>query len=306
VTLANWVPFGFASSSSTTELEGYIPQPHESMDIQNAIVGPDYLRTMQIPVVSGREFTLQDTARTVPVALVNQALADHYWPHQYPIGKRLHIHENWFSIIGIARNTKYNDLSEAPQPFIYLPVFQDYYPGAIIHARVSGDPLVFAATIEKTVHELNPELPVYDVTTLRSRVQIASTGERIAGTFVGLFGLLALVLAGVGIYGVIALTTRQRTHEIGIRIALGAQKRNVFGLVLNQGLRLTLIGIGIGVALAFTLTRFLGSMLFGVTPTDVLTFIAVVILLLIVALAACYVPAHRAAGIDPIVALRHE
>ncbi len=189
---------------------------------------------------------------------------------------------------------------------MYLPLFQEYSHGEIIHARVSGDPLLFAATIENTVHELNADLPVYDVTTLATQMKLASIGYRVAGTFVGAFGLLALVLAAVGIYGVVAYSTRQRTHEIGIRMTLGAQKSDVFRLVLGKGLRLTFVGLTIGFLVSLALTRFLHGLLFGVTATDALTYSGVAVLLSVVSLAACYIPARRATRVDPMVALRYE
>ncbi|MFY9529813.1 MAG: ABC transporter permease [Candidatus Acidiferrales bacterium] len=309
VTLSNSVPFTFAGGGSTSvKPEGYVWQAHESMEIPDAIVGPNYLRTMQIPVVAGREFTAQDAEKSQPGVIVNQAFADRYWPHQDALGKRLitDISDREFSVIGVARNSNYGELGETPRPFLFLPVYQLYRPGMIIHARVSGDPLTLASTVENAVHELNAELPVFDVTTLKSSEQLATVGRRIAGTFVGAFGLLALVLAAVGIYGVIAYTTRQRTHEIGIRMALGARRSDVFRLVLRQGLRLTLVGVVIGLVVSFGLTRFLGGLLFGVTTTDALTFASVAILLSVVALTACYVPARRATQVDPMVALRYE
>jgi ABC-type antimicrobial peptide transport system permease subunit len=172
--------------------------------------------------------------------------------------------------------------------------------------RVAGDPLTFAKTIEKTVNELNPELVVYDVTTLELRAQFASFGQRVAGTFVGAFGLLALALAAVGIYGVTSYTTRQRTHEIGIRVTLGATKQDVMRLVLGHGMRLMLAGVGLGLVLAFVLTRFLSGLLLGVTSTDALTFSSVAMLLCAVALFACFIPARWAMRVDPMVALRYE
>jgi len=170
----------------------------------------------------------------------------------------------------------------------------------IIIARTTGDPLSLGKTVESTIHDLNSDLVVFDVTTLELREQIASFGQRIAGTFVGAFGLLALVLAAVGIYGVTAYTTRQRTHEIGVRMALGASKDDILRLVLGHGLRLTLVGVVLGLAASFALTRYLGSMLLGVTSTDALTFSSVAILLCAVALFATFIPARRAMRVDPI------
>ena len=175
-----------------------------------------------------------------------------------------------------------------------------------IIARTTGDPLAFGRTVENAIHEQNPDLAVFDLTTLELREQIASFPQRIAGTFVGAFGLVALILAAVGIYGVTAYTTRQRTHEIGIRMALGASKQDILRLVLGHGLRLTLMGVGLGLVVSFAVTRYLSTLLLGVTSTDALTFSSVVILLCAVALLACFIPARRAMRLHPTVALRYE
>jgi predicted permease len=306
VTLANWVPLGTGHHTATVDPEGYVPQPHEQMDIMRADVGPNYLRTMRIPLLAGRDFTPRDAAQTQPVAIVNQALADRYWPHQDALGKRLRAQGDSFTVVGVARNSNYGRLNETPQPIIYLPLLQDFYHDAVIHARVSGDPAAFVPVVEKTVHELNADLPLFNVMPLKTVIKLASTMERIAGTFVGVFGLLALVLAAVGIYGVVAYSTRQRSHEIGIRMALGAERVDVLRLVLGQGLRLALSGVGIGLAMSFAATRFLRTWLFGVAATDPLTYAGVVLLLGAVALAACYVPARRATRVEPTEALRCE
>jgi predicted permease len=306
VTLADFSPLSFTIHSDYVHPDGYVPQPHESMEINRAIVGPNYFRTMRTPLLAGRDFTEQDGEKSQPVAIVNQEFADRYWPRQDTVGKRISVYDQWFTVVGVARNGKYRRLIYAPEPVIFLPLFQVYRGLVIIHARVSGDPQAYAAAVEKTVHQLNADLPVFDVTTLESSMRLGSIFERIAGTFAGAFGLLALILAAVGIYGVIAYTTRQRTHEIAIRIALGAERVAVFWLVLGQGLLLTLTGLAAGIAVSLALTRYLKSVLFGVTATDVLTYAAVVLLLCLVSLVACYIPARRATKIDPMVALRYE
>ena len=304
--LADDVPLGFTRNTEMIKLEGYVAEPRETMDVRSATVGPDYLRTMDIPLLAGREFTPQDTRDTQQVAVVNQALVDRYWPHQDAVGRRLWAEGRWFTVIGVARNSNYDRLNEAPMPFLYLPLFQVYYQHPTIHARVWGDPLAAASAVEKAVHELNADLPVFDVDSLGSRIQVASANQRIAGTFVGAFGMLALTLATVGIYGVIAYTTRQRAHEIGIRVALGAKRRDILRLVLGQGLRMTLAGLAFGLLISLILTPFLRSQLFGVTTTDALTYGSVAVLLVAVALAACYIPARRAAKVEPMAALRYE
>jgi predicted permease len=306
VALANWIPLGFSWNTTFIQPEGYVPQPHESMDTGENVVSPGYFRTLQIPLLAGRDFREQDTEGSQGVAIVNQALAERYWPKQDALGKRIHADDRWYSVVGVARNSTYAELGEEAQPFIYVPLYQEYTNRVIIHARVAGDPMILAPMIEKKIHELNAELPVFEVSTLDSRVQVASTTPRIAATFVGAFGLIALALAAVGIYGVIAYTTRQRTREIGIRMALGAQRIQVLKFVLGQGLRLTVTGLAVGVVLSLVTTRFLSSLLFGVSATDVLTFLIVAVVLTSVSLAACYVPARRATRVDPMVVLRYE
>jgi predicted permease len=305
VSFATRLPFGFTLSSATVKIEGYSPKPDESMDIDDNLVGPNYLRTMQIPLVAGREFTLNDGPKSA-VLIVNQALVDRYWPHQDAIGKHISIQDRSFTVIGVARNSDYSELHEDPKPFLYLPLLEEYARGVIVHVRVAGDPETFALTLEKTIHQLNSDLALFDVNTLKSWMQNATVGERLAGTFLGSFGLLALVLAAVGIYGVISYTTRQRTREIGIRMALGAGRFSILRLVLNHGVMLTGIGLLIGLAASLALTGFLKSMLFGIATTDPLTFICVTLLLCTVALLACYLPARRATRVDPIIALRQE
>ena len=308
VAFSDRVPLGFGGGSTAVKPEGYVSHANESMETQVAIITPNYLHTMQIPIVKGRDFTLGDTKSSERMVIVSEAFANRYWPNQEVLGKRLNsdLTHEWFTVVGVARDCKEIGLNEKPMPFVYLPLYQVYKAGMIINARVAGDPLTYSKTVEKTVHELNPDLVVFDVTTLELRTQFASFGQRVAGTFVGAFGMLALVLAAVGIYGVTAYTTRQRTHEIGIRMTLGATRQEVLRLVLSHGLRMTLAGLCLGLVLSFVLTRFLSNLLLGVTSTDVSTFSTVAILLCAVALFACFIPARWAMHVDPMVALRYE
>ena len=305
-TLADVVPLGFGSNSYLVQPEGYVPAPHESMDVEYDDVAPDYFRTMQIPLVAGRGIEASDTDKSELVTVVNEQFAKRYWPGREAIGERLHADGKWFTVVGIARNSDYDQLGEKPKSFFYLPLPQDYAPDVTIEARVSGDPLAFVRPVEEAVHSLDADLPLFDLATLDSRVQLSTTTERMGGAFVGGFGIVALILAAIGIYGVLAYTTRQRTHEIGLRMALGAEPRNVFALILTQGARLALMGVAIGLGVALVLTRALESQLFGVSAADPLTYAGVAILLCAVALLACYIPARRAAKVDPMVALRYE
>lgn len=305
-TIANWIPLGFSSNVDSIAAEGYVPQPRESMNIEYADVGPNFLRTLQIPLVSGREFSTADINGSQPVAVVNAAFANRYWPQQDAVGKKLKANDISFVVVGVAQNSDNDDIGQKPTPFIYLPLFQDYSRRIAVFVRTPGDPLAFAAPVQDTVHSLDADLPLFDLTTLDSRVELTATPQRLGGVFVGGFGNLALLLAGIGIYGVLAYTTRQRTHEIGIRMALGAEPQDVLRLVLRQGFTLVLVGVAIGLAASFVLTRALSSQLFGISATDPLTFTAVALLLLTVALLACYIPARRAMRVDPLVALRYE
>jgi predicted permease len=304
-TLADFSPLSFTIHSDIVQPDDYVPQPGETMEISRAIVGPNYFRTLRTTLNAGRDFSPQDAEKSQPVAIVNQAFAERYWQGRDAIGKKIKTRGQSFIIVGVARNAKYRRLVDPAEPVIFLPLFQAYYDAVTIHARVGGDPKAFASVAVRTVHELSLELPVFSVTTLSSSMQLGSVFERLAGAFAGAFGLLALLIAAVGIYGVVDYTTRQRTREIGIRMAIGAKPDDIFKLVLSQGLKLALIGLSVGLGISILLTRFLRSMLFGVTAMDAPTIAGVSILLCAVTLAACYVPARRAAKANPIAALRH-
>jgi predicted permease len=310
VTLADFSPLSFTIRSTDYEVEvgDYVPRPHESRQIDWARVGPNYFHTLRTPLVAGRDFTPHDDANSRPVAIVNQEFAARYWPGQDAIGKRIQLYDRWRTVVGVAQNAKYRRVIYGAEPCFFVPWYQDYPPfdAIIVHTRVSGEPLAFASAVENAIHQLNADLPVFDVTTVRSSMQIGSVFERIVVTFASSFGLLALALAAVGVYGVVAYATRQRTHEIGIRMALGAKRGDILGLVLGQGLRMTLLGLTLGLALSLVLTRFLRNRLLDVAPTDALTYAAVAVLLCLVALAACYIPARRATKVEPTAALRCE
>src|SRR5215467_3695139 len=308
VSLADFSPLSFSIHSDYLQLEGYVPQPHEWMEISRAIVGPNYFRTLRTSVISGREFTEADTPDSLLVAVVNQAFVDRYWPGENAIGKQVTDDGDRFTIVGVARNAKYRLLTYPTEPVIYLPIYQAFRStqDTTIHLRTTGDPLTMASSVEETIHQLNPDLPLYNVNPLSVTMQLGTLFGRIAATFAASFGFLAMLLAAVGIYGVVAYTTRQRTREIGIRMALGAERGGIYRIVLGQGFRLTLVGLVVGTALALAFTRLLKAQLFGVSETDAITFASVGLLLAVVALLACHIPARRATRVDPMVALRYE
>jgi len=304
--LADWVPLGFGSSSDSFVPEGYVAAPHEAIEAGIAHVSPGYFATMGLAILRGRDFAPQDSADAQPVVIINEALAQRYWPGRDPLGKRMKIAGKWATVVGVARTTNYYDLNEPPQPFIYLPLYQFYASGVTIHVRTVGDPLVSAGAVEQAIHQLNADLPLFNVATLDTRIQAGTFILRMAGMFVGVFGMLALALAAVGIYGVVAYGAEQRTHEIGIRMALGARPGDVMRMVLGGGMRLAAIGLVIGLTASLGSTRLMATLLFGVRATDPPTFVAVSLLLTCVAFLACYIPARRATKVDPMVALRHE
>ncbi|MGB0036791.1 MAG: ABC transporter permease [Candidatus Acidiferrales bacterium] len=304
--IASWTPLGFSGNSDSFLPEGYIAGPHEAVEAGINIVSPGYFSVTEIPLLRGRDFSPTDSAKSQKVVIINRALADRYWHNQDALGKRMKIEGGWATVIGIARTIQYYDLNEKPESFVYLPLYQVYSPTAILHVRTAGNPLASASAVTGSIHQLDADLPVFDIATLEARTKTASFVQSMAGTFVGAFGVLAFVLAVVGIYGVIAYRTRQRTHEIGLRMALGAMPGDVLRLVLSQGMRITLIGLAIGVVASLALARFMSSLLFGVSSSDPMTFIAVVAVLAFVALLASYIPARRAMRLDPMVALRHE
>jgi predicted permease len=306
VTVSDWLPLGLTRRTKNVDVDGYVPQKHESMDIRIANVGPDYLHTLRNPILAGRDFAAQDVDGSQPVAIVNRAFAERYGKGVDPIGRRIKFWSQWRTVVGVAETARYRRLDELPEPFVFVPILQAYDSDVVLLVRSSVERAALMPTVEQAVHELDPELPVFDVSTMDSQVRVSSTFQRIAGSFIGSFGLISLLLASVGLYAVVAYTTRQRTHEIGIRMALGAGHERIFTQVVSQGLRMTGIGLLIGLTLSAVLTRFLRGQLLGVTPVDLPTYAAVALLLVVIAAVACLVPAVRAARVEPVVALHHE
>jgi putative ABC transport system permease protein len=266
---------------------------------------------MGIPVMAGREFTANDDETSPRVVIINETMAHRFWPGQSPLGRRLRFpqRDNSFSpyheIVGVVRDTKYGTLGEEPRSFFYLASPQYYSLQTVLHVRTAGDPDLVRSAVRDRVLAINKDLLV-EVATMRENLAVAFLPARVGAGLLGLFGLLGLSLALVGIYGVISYAVSQRSSEIGLRMALGAQRGDILRLVVGHGLKLTLAGIGIGVAVSLVLTRFLSSLLVGVSPVDPLTFITLMLLFSLVSLSACYIPARRATKVDPMVALRHE
>jgi predicted permease len=275
-------------------------------------ITPGYLATMEIPLLRGRAFTERDNRDAPLVAVVNEAFARRFFPGDDPlekaIGKRFSRERAGplAEIVGVVKDGKYFSLGEAPQPYVYFPIFQDYSGDVTLIARSVTDTSALLAALRREVNALDATLPVYEVKTMEEHLGFSLFPMRVAAAMSGSFGLLALALAAIGIYGVMAYAVSQRTREIGIRIALGAQESDVLRLVAGRGLTLVAIGLLIGLIAALLLTRFMESLLFGVSATDPLTFAVITSLLTFVALLACWIPARRATKVDPMIALRCE
>jgi predicted permease len=310
VSWARFVPLGVAGSGeSMITVEGRDPRRDEMPPIVGInTVGPDYFRTMGIPVLSGREFARQD-APAISAAVVNETAVRRYWPEGDPIGKRFRLggaDEAMSEIVGVAKDTKYQSLGEDPQAHVYLSTVHEFESETHLLVRTSGDPRGLSNDLRTLVLEMDRNLVPPQVTTLAEQVAKSLYPARAGAWLMGIFGLLALTLASVGLYGVQSYSVAQRTHEIGIRMALGALPRNVIALVLREGMVLVGIGVAIGLVIALVLTRLLSGFIYGVSTTDPVVFAVIVALLGVVALAASFVPARRGTRVDPVIALRSE
>ena len=306
--LASWFPLGLAGCKGTgISAEGYQRPPGEDTTYEYAIISPRYFAVMHIPLTAGRDFTDRDDGSAEKVAIVNQALADRFWPGQNPIGRRILTGSESRTVVGLTPTAKYNRLNEKPWPFCYFP----YQQGAAdldlnLCVRTAGDPLALAGTVRRTVHDLDPGVDVLGMHTMADHARTVLLAEVIASRLLALLGLTGLALAAMGVYAVMAYTVNQRIQEFGVRLALGASQGDLYRLVLGQGLAMAVLGCTVGLALALAVTRLLTAFLYGVSPFDPLTFIGVPALLGLVALSACWLPARRATRVDPIVALRAE
>jgi putative ABC transport system permease protein len=306
----NGLPLTGLGIGSTFAVDGRpAPAPEQRPMGLLRSVTPAYFRTMGIPLVAGRVFADSDTSQAPPAIIVNQTLARRFWPQGNPIGGRLVLDQNngrVAQIVGVVADVKPERIENQDWPTIYNPYAQVPVTTMTMVVRTAQPPLSLASAVEREVHQLDPDQPVADIRSMEEVADRAITGARFNTVLLGVFAEIAFLLAAVGIYGVISCDVSERTHEIGIRVALGAQPADVLKLILGHGARLALYGIAAGLAAAFALTRLLASMLYGVKPTDAYTFVAIPVLLGAVALAASYLPSRRALALDPVTALRHE
>jgi predicted permease len=263
---------------------------------------------MKIPLIEGRLFSGSDTDKSQPVVLVDQKMADRFWPHGNAVGKRIRHNDKspWLTIAGVVGVVKQYGLDTDTRMVVYSA--QSQHPGGsmFLVARTTGEPAALADAIDQQIQSIDPDVPVYDIATMEQRVHESMARQRFAMTMLGAFAGFAMILAAVGVYGVMSFLVTQGTPDIAIRMALGAQRNSILSLVFRQGMALAFIGIIVGLIGAFTLTRFMRGLLFGVSATDPMTFVGVVFLLTIAALSACYFPARRAMRVDPMMALREE
>jgi len=312
--MITFMPLSFSGMNFSFSVEGRAAP--SDMNLPFAlfrVVSPDYFRAMGIPLLRGRYFEKQDSPDTTPVTLINRRLAEQYWPGEDAIGKRLKVGpadspNAWLTVVGVVGNVRQTGLQVQKLEF-YVPYVQErrsFMAPRDLVVRTKADPAVIAAAVRKAVWSVDKDQPVSNVRTVNEVFSAAISQERFQALMLGLSAALALVLACVGLYGVISYSVVQRTHEIGVRMALGAQPVDVLSLVIRQGMSLTFVGLVVGIVAGTFVTRVLTDMLFGVTPRDPLTFAGVPVLLLIVAFLACYIPAQRATRIDPLEALRYE
>ncbi|MEP6820304.1 MAG: ABC transporter permease [bacterium] len=308
--LVRFAQLGFSFAQFQVFPEGRGGRPTgEGISTGFNVVGPNYFKTMETPLLRGRDFTEADRKGAPGVVVINETLAATLWPGEDALGKRVGVNgpEGLFlEVVGVARDGKYRSLGEAPHPYIYQPVLQSYDPKMTLVVRTTGEPQSVANAVREQIRGLDANLPVADVKTFREQLNLSLFPSRVAAWTLGGFGVLALLLAAIGIYGVVSYSVAQRTREIGVRMALGAKRKDVLGLVLGEGLFVIALGLALGLLLAFAATRVIAGFLYGIGATDPLTFVSVPLVLGFVALVASYVPAQRATTVDPLVALRHE
>jgi predicted permease len=304
---SSMVPLTFGGWNSTgADVEGYAFRPDEMRAIPFSEVGPDYFEAIGTPVVRGRGIVAQDQPGSPPVAVVNEAFARRYWAGQDPIGKHITVNERERAVVGVVRDAKYVRLDEPPPPIFYLPILQSYSSSFTLQVRTAGDPRALQQLLRRAFEDLDPNLPLTDVRTLAESMGAATFIQRIGAWSLATFGLHALLLAALGIFGVLWISVSRRTREMGVRLAVGASRRDVLRLVIGDAMRIAGIGLGVGIVLAAGAGRLLRSQIFGVSPLDPVTFVGVTALLAAVALLAAWLPARRAAKVDPVIALQAE
>jgi len=306
VALARSLPFSTRPYDNGPILtDDYVPARDERPTADYNAVSPGYFATLGIPLVGGRDFGAADADTSAAVAIVTRALAERYWPNGSPIGKRLELRGTWRRIVGVVADIKYRSLTETPAMLLYVPLAQMRPTAAVLFLRTARDNAAgIAPEVVRSIHTIDPSVSPYEFVTLREQVNRSTSGQQIVVTLLMILSGVALLLAAIGLYGVLSYMVSQSTRELGVRMALGATPAQLLTLVVSSGLRLTLLGVGLGVAVSFGTTRLLGDLLFRVGPRDPLVFVGVVGVIMVAAMIACYLPGRRASRLDPVRALR--
>ena len=303
------VPLGFQGGNwETLQVEGYVPGPNENMKIYRDLISPDYFESMKIPIVEGRDFDWHDDSTTQNVMIVNQEFVRRFLQNRSAIGHKVHGWGKWFTIVGVAKDSKYHRVTENPQPYFYIPIRQIFRPeyGLTFHVRTSGSVNEAIASLRREAAAIDPAITIFDAQSMSEYISASLFGAKITADLLSLLSAVGLLLAAMGLYGVMAYSVAQRTREFGVRVAMGAQQSDILGLILRESARLTLLGTAVGLVLAAVATRVVANQMYRVSPLDPLTFCGVGLVLMAVAFTASYVPAWRAAKVDPMVALRYE
>jgi putative ABC transport system permease protein len=311
VAISNTLPPSGGETDAAFYVEGHKPSnPNEAPDTIYDPISPGYFQTLKTPLIAGRYFTEQDNNDKSRVVIINETMAREFFGGREAIGKRMNAEAyglgGWLEVVGVVADERFFGWDSDVYPSTYFPYGADPARGMAFVLRTKIDPMYVSSVVRQAIWSIDKDLPFTEVLTMDQRLSQSFAGRRFYMILLGVFAALALILSLVGIYGVMSYSVAQRTHEIGIRIALGAERRHVLSLALGQTAVLTLIGLGAGLAGAFALTRFLGSLLYGVRATDPITFVVVTLVLSVVALVAGYIPARRATKVDPLVALRYE
>ena len=304
------LPLGLGGNNSTgIQVDGYTPQANEEIVVNYVTIGPRYFATVGTPMREGREYTAADTPDSTRVIIINEAMARRYWPSEPALGGRIRSGPRVFEVVGIVADSKHQALNERPQPVLYFPLAQNPISTVRMMVRATGDPAALIPAIRESFRTIDPNLPLYDVRTMTEHMKTAVFAQRMAADLLGAMGVLALLLAAVGLYGVIAHSVSQRTREMGVRLALGASPGRLLSMIVGQGMRLTVAGLVIGLVAAGAAFGSIGAvrtLLPGISPLDPVTFIGVPLVLAAIALLASWIPARRAGRVDPLVALRYE
>ena len=304
--LASALPVTAGGTRIQLDANATRPSVNEEISMDIVSVSPRFFETMGLPLLRGRDFRHVDTEKSASVMIVNETMAKKFWPGIDPVGQTFYDGDSTYEVVGLARDTKYRNLREPPRMTFYLPLAQFYRPSMNLLMRTTGEPSQVVPAIRARLHTIEPSLTVFNIRTLQEHVGRSLYVERMESLLLTVFGILALTLTAIGIYGVIAYSVAQRTREVGIRMALGAQKKDVLKMILTQGLWLVIWGAVIGLVACYWLSRLVASQLYGVSAYDPLTLMSTVVVLIAVALVAAYLPARRATKVDPLVALRYE